>query len=1282
MIEKGLNQHNFMPGTERYTRPEEVKALNKFLKSVKEIQDEHTEVSNDNLAVPDSSTRVPGVTELDKTRINIDGVLSQTLEEKLKTISTSLTEGTTLDTSSVGNEETTSLDNSVSTLDVNEDQELSNTRLDIEPKEDQELEDTRLDISENSIESLEDTVLGLEKNEDQELSNTRLNITEDSKVDSLEDMVLDLSAGEDPELSDTKLDISENKVDSLDNSKINITKSEDQELNDKVVSLSGSENPELSKTKVEISEDSKVDSLEDTKIGLSRGNDIDLSEESVKLSAASKVETLNDTIISGPIASEQDLEKDSISLLSDSKVSELSEDRIDINPAQDNSLSKSRINLEKEDKVNSLEDYIENLGTENIVNSLDTTLIQGPEPNDQDLETSSVSLEDSEKISALDSTIITGPGENNPGDLENTSVSLDSENEISSLEDYIENLGAEDLVNSLDTTIIQGPESSGLEGRTTTEDYNISGVELETTSLGITGNEEIDSLEKDYIKNPDGYDIGSRTITDLDKTVKDPEYALSQVSVSSKKDKADITILENGIEALEEQDTNFNIKNPDGYDLGNRTILDLDKTVKDPEYILSQVSVSSKKDKADETIDKNEKVESLEKDYIKNPEGYDLSNRTITDLDKTVKDPEYALSQVSVSSKKDKSDITILKNEVEELDTNFNVKNPKGYTRSNRTITDLDTWVEDPEYILSQVSVSSRDGIPEVTLSEEAGHTKDNRWIEDLDKTIKDPEYEISQVSLSGDPKYKTPDTKTKSQVNSISDIGELHVSDMFKSGRQSGEHGYLTPGYKLPEIGWKNFWNGGALNPSTYLRWATENTIGKIPLRGTYKRKLIDETLALLVIAREKLEKAAKGNRDRLPGDDMGLLSDLASGKLTVKSATKSIVGAVGKALSKSEVDRSKPINRPSNKKNSDYSWEAPGQEVLDSETKSNKTSTGLFNRLLGGNVTDANGAQTRTFRNMMDLRCRGLDSNMKEVGLGATMYDLVSARDISDTTSFSEFKDILKQSRYITSPNKFTTTSDSTNYMTLDSNHIWEIKFRPYVGGFNGNKTWLPSFYEIDVLNKCQFNMTTHFSSGWLPITGFELQDKKLTSRELPLFNGSISYPVGLEFTNELRLTFADDSLKSLRRYFDLCTKVSTYMSNIHTSAERGYNAPVDNLSGALTNPTVYLDGKVHPGLYKNLTFLVDIFILSPQYAVIKKCTLLCVIKDYTIENQGEVDSSPTELSVTFSIVGENPKVTKEERKKSTTENSYTPPKKTSKKDRTGEGLLDNLGSLVNIF
>lgn len=80
----------------------------------------------------------------------------------------------------------------------------------------------------------------------------------------------------------------------------------------------------------------------------------------------------------------------------------------------------------------------------------------------------------------------------------------------------------------------------------------------------------------------------------------------------------------------------------------------------------------------------------------------------------------------------------------------------------------------------------------------------------------------------------------------------------------------------------------------------------------------------------------------------------------------------------------------------------------------------------------------------------------------------------------------------------------------------------------------------------------------------------------------------------------------------------------------------------------------------------------------STIKKCNLLCVIKDYTIENQGETDSSPTELNITFSIVGENPKdgVSIKEFK------SYTPPTKTGQTDRSGTGILDNIGSVVNIF
>ena len=77
-MEKGLNQHNFMPGTERYTRPEEVKALNKFLKSIREIQEEHTEISEDNLMLPgskDSSGQpfLPKVDKLENRRISVEG---------------------------------------------------------------------------------------------------------------------------------------------------------------------------------------------------------------------------------------------------------------------------------------------------------------------------------------------------------------------------------------------------------------------------------------------------------------------------------------------------------------------------------------------------------------------------------------------------------------------------------------------------------------------------------------------------------------------------------------------------------------------------------------------------------------------------------------------------------------------------------------------------------------------------------------------------------------------------------------------------------------------------------------------------------------------------------------------------------------------------------------------------------------------------------------------------------------------------------------------------------
>ena len=1179
-----------------------------------------------------------------------------------------------------------SLESTLEKITPGKDQNLEDEKLEIRGNQEKNLETEVLEIQGNDeIDSLETTKLEISKNEPGNLENKVLSINE-NQVSSLSDTKETIQSNQDKELETTKLNIQENKINSL---------SEDKET------IESNEEKELSNTKLEIQENS-VESLVDSKENIYPNVNNELETKKSDLPVDPKVDSLSEKIIEGPTKNDpESLEDNIIDLKTDSEVYSLSDSRIDINPAQDNTLSEGREDLGVEEKVSDLENSLEGLGVEDKVNSLSEIIIEGPGVNEKDLDTSVIDLDkgDSE-VDSLGTTIITGPKTNNPESLEDSFVSLgkpeDKELETSkekleigegqnSLEDFIDTLGTPEekpldktqitldsssgYGNVLEDEIITRPEDTDLQGRTYSDgSYNLSEVEIKDTQIELKDNRRpLENLEDEKlmisgVENYDG-DQGNSNFYDKlpeDKVsgIQDPGMDGRTISNSTKYKLSEVELKYDSVELDkgDQEDPSLiedsrKLSSSSGYSSGNRTISDLEK------YDI--LDVSSK-----ETLKEYEGLSTK----ITRPNGHTSENRTITDLDLTVKDQDYVMSMIKdVSERKDKADILI----------------PENADLKGRTIIDLDETIKDPEYVIKSGDSKGIDYIKRPGNSD-----IQDRTITDLDKTVKDPEYVIKNASKvsSRDDKSGTlvPENQSSKEISSIDGIGELHTKDKYRHG-QSGDHGYLTPGYKLPEIGWKNFWDGGALNPSTYLRWATENTIGKIPLKGAMKGKLIDETLALLVIAREKLEKVTKGNRDRLPGGDMGLLSDLASGKLSVKSAVKSVVGAVGKALSNSTVDKSQPINRPKKDKASgkylQKSWEAPGQEVLDSTASTSKGGGGFFKKvgkILGGGSLGSDGGE-RKFDSLVNNNIKMSDiSGYKDlgIGIGQTLEDLVDSD--CDLDSLEDFRKAIKTSRYITSPNKFTSTSDSTNYMTLDSNHIWEIIFKPYLGSSNGNRTWLPSFYEIDKQNKKAFNVTTRYSSGWLPITGFELQEKKLTSKELPLFNGSFSFPIGLEFTNELRLTFADDSLKSLRRYFDLCTKVSAYMSNIHTKDEPGYSSPRDDQSVNINNPTVYLDNKIHPGLYKNLSFIITIFILTPQFGTIKKCNLLCVIKDYTIENQGETDSSPTELNVTFSIVGENPKdgVSIKEFK------SYTPPKKSGQTDRSGTGILDNLGSVVNIF
>ena len=1126
-----------------------------------------------------------------------------------------------------------------------------------------------MDIKENTVKELETSRDNIEIISTPELEDTRANLKNDSEVKSLETEKEKIDPGKDRELDKTKLGIKENEVNSLEKSKevihgnsvksletgkekIQIVKSVNLEteketiqkkeitsLNDTKEKLK-TDKPisKLPDSRTDIKNDSEVKFLETGREEIDPNTKINLEDQKTELSVDSTINSLETSAEKGPESNEiSELETELNDLYIGPEIQGLSEDRIDIDTAQDNSLSDEIISLDNEEEISELEDTRENLDATEGVDSLSSVVISGPNPVEKDLESDFVKLDKGEdKISSLDSTKVDGPKENNPDNLENSVISLDKP-EDHDLETDSVGLEASDNVESLEDFIdtIQSSGDHDLEDTKITISSPSKVENLEDKKLDLSGIQNYqegqqnsnfsDSLEDTQIKrNPDP-GLKGRTIAG--------DYKLSEVELKDEK-------LE--LEDVEEVELDTDSENlPDGYSLGNRTIIDLDNTIKDQDYALSEIEENINKDKAD----------------VKTPEGYTKDNRTITSLDFTVKEPEIE----DISGKNDKPEIKI----------------PEGYTKDNRTIIDLDNTVKDPDYATSIVEDTSKKGDKsDIKLPENAD--LQDRTVRDLDKTVKDSNYAVSyveKVSGKGDKAdIKTPLNKASKEITSIHGYGELYASNQYRHTNRSGD-GYLTPNYKLPDKSFKfgNFWKGDALNPSKYLRWAVENSVGKIPLKGASKGKLIDETLALLVSARDLVERATKSNRDRLPG------KSILSGGISGKSITKSIVGAVGKALSNSSADKSQPINRPTKdfsgqiKQNS---WEAPGQAVYDSEDSLDLYDTegdSFYN------------GDKRKFKELVNSKYKLSENSFGGIadlgmGIGKTFNDLISGI-YSPTQSLEDFKTSLRNSRYITTPEKFTSTGNATNYMTLDSNHIWEVVIKPYIGDLNGNRTWLPNFLEIDKQNAKAFNMKTYFSSGWLPITGFELQEKKLTSKDLPLYNGSISFPVGLEFTNELRLTFADDSLKSLRRYFDLCTKVSVYMSNIHYKGENGYE-PIDikllDRDRKISNPTVYLEGKIHPGLYKNLSFIITIYILTPQFGTIKKCNLLCVIKDYTIESQGETDSSPTELSVTFSIVGENPSLYESYGKDAT----YAPPIKTGQKDRTGTGILENLGDLVNIF
>ena len=421
----------------------------------------------------------------------------------------------------------------------------------------------------------------------------------------------------------------------------------------------------------------------------------------------------------------------------------------------------------------------------------------------------------------------------------------------------------------------------------------------------------------------------------------------------------------------------------------------------------------------------------------------------------------------------------------------------------------------------------------------------------------------------------------------------------------------------KLKNIGIKALNKGGG-GVSSYLRYTAEQVVGAGNwTRGSLRTQLINEALALLVRSRDQLEKAAKINKDRLPGDDSALVSGLAeaaSGGLgsalgqygytgfdpkagvqdLIKTGANIGKNIAGRVFGRSPVPN-EPFNRP--KKDDEY-----GKISVE------------FNTNIGSSYTS--------------------EPNMFKVpigtGIGITLSDLCgeNKRETYKIGSLEELNDILNNSELITTANKI----NKGTRRTLDSNMYWEVVLKPWVYNLsdkysNGGYSFLPSIKEINTINLVESGIVTTYNK-WIPISSFELQKSKLTTKSLGLFDGEINYPVTSEYTNEFRMTVVDDQWKSWKHYFQMCSDVSVYNSEPH---------PIDYYEETRPTPTAVDKSTLCAAFYKNIAFSIEIYIMTPQMSTIRKFHILAVLRDFSEEYTGESDSGGSDLNVSFSIVGE---------------------------------------------
>lgn len=524
---------------------------------------------------------------------------------------------------------------------------------------------------------------------------------------------------------------------------------------------------------------------------------------------------------------------------------------------------------------------------------------------------------------------------------------------------------------------------------------------------------------------------------------------------------------------------------------------------------------------------------------------------------------------------------------------------------------------------------------------------------------------------------------KTPAVINEANKISSLNVdppSDPKKVGRPMHENAtqvninniQTAEGVfgKIKGIANSDFNATQILNDSA--RWLAEEKIlrGDLIKDSSIKQDLLDSVLYSIQAAKNALRAKLGTAPWRLPGAPLDVKSAVGQALFESGSLLEKGKKLADKLLDQGTQDA--PLNRP------------------EFDEESGKISQTVWSNGAGSD---------RSFSEYTGIYKSGEPKNLqyqpsKHLGFKTTLEELCPGgveNGSVKVNSLEDLKDLLEKSPYITTASKV----NKNRVMTLDSNHVWELRLFPFLGDINGNCSWLPNIAEINSMNYTFHGVKTDWGE-WIPVNSFELQSRKMTQKTVGLYDGEISFPVSMEFTNELRITLVDDQYKSWKRYFELCAECSTYLTRMVNYAEnqvhvlngkgeiaftsdgketKSYTQLTSNDLMSYADTTPIVKGTICPGMYKNLAFRCLIYVMSPEMSTIQKFDLLVVLKDYNIEYTGEPDASSPDLTLSFSIVGENPDEVEGTHLVKTKTTPTTEEKSESVKKKKGKQIAQNI-------